>query len=1117
MATGYDTTRGFLNVNTLSIDIATFNRWGNPPTSSSSVSPSPGSAIPIITSTKTIDSVHDELGKEAKKAKPNDWEDKVIEYTKVGTQPISDAQLIPESLNTYAKCVVTENAQSADEGKIPYTIPDNNEVCYIKDCFPGACVPGLNNLLDQSAASLKSFFEQTSSTGLFTNPLKGGGGLGQQLMKKNISDTRLQFTAYFNYDLLMFRYIIDFFNDTIANNSSELQTIYNKIDPNDPNDPNDAYTPKDIQIINTVNLNYLWAYLMIFCKESVEQDPYLELEVIQDEYYDMLNQLSQIRFDGFMVNGDGYISNPIFYYRGMTTYYMISADTATFIDTFCDAIYRDMKSGQMFQQDNINLAGGVQYTTSQSMAATCISSIMGKLKSVVCRNADNKDPIKNACMQEITKLMANKKQAPSGWSILKFSGDSSHIVFGEIMGWVKNYYGYGFQIEYLLSERPLAGRLLSAGKTIMMVSTNVFMKNFTGKGSEDKNHRRAAFYITFDKSISYINIIEGLYEKINNVRKNNSLYKKAFASDFFKNLQSLPNDEADFDVKAAYLSNDFITDPNSGNINEYPEMVTLNNFMNEPNTIKFLQAYEVDELTNKLNGITLNFVTLGQDLIGRRLGSIRIGSKSNWSLLISELYNRERNPQYNNIIVQQYDNIRQIMSLSSLLFDKLSEFPDISNDLNEMFKTFKTDSGFNAIFYKMIKAYEKNDAKLNRFEDERISDWLSNKKGESQKIPNSVELIIQDIKQFINDCLKVNNFLTIEKITGGGNGKDDGKGDGKMEELDTIFQSELGKRRDSNNDISNNDINDLQIKRANVTQYSDDELIEESIKFIDNFKLTLTQLMPVNTSLDEKDDTLDEINTLVVDFITWKKGLYPDNSREMKLINKTVGYNSGLYDVFADRILLLSGLLDVNDANFNEVVIDHFDLINNSYREALLPTLDFDNKTWKNIIDSIEKSLISVQTIQKVNELNSILTDPTKRGADIGKVKTTIEREYPLLFNNFNAILSNLINDIAILNTLNLNTLNSKKLVLVGNFQDIIRNIITYVQHYNKIIAKYQLLQPYKEGATRTTIINRLVQAAVTQLGRGGKKTKKRRKISRKKKGHKKTKKRRTIKKNRKN
>ena len=67
-------------------------------------------------------------------------------------------------------------------------------------------------------------------------------------------------------------------------------------------------------------------------------------------------------------------------------------------------------------------------------------------------------------------------------------------------------------------------------------------------------------------------------------------------------------------------------------------------------------------------------------------------------------------------------------------------------------------------------------------------------------------------------------------------------------------------------------------------------------------------------------------------------------------------------------------------------------------------------------------------------------------------------------------------------------------------------------------MAKYQLLQPYKESenSVRTTILDRIVQNAVTIFGIiGGKKTKKRRK----KKGSKKTKthkKRRTIKKNRK-
>ena len=71
--------------------------------------------------------------------------------------------------------------------------------------------------------------------------------------------------------------------------------------------------------------------------------------------------------------------------------------------------------------------------------------------------------------------------------------------------------------------------------------------------------------------------------------------------------------------------------------------------------VDFLQAYEVDELTNKLKAIKIDFVTLGQNLIGRRLFSFRIGSKSNWKFLISELYDRERNIQHNVDIVNQYD------------------------------------------------------------------------------------------------------------------------------------------------------------------------------------------------------------------------------------------------------------------------------------------------------------------------------------------------------------------------------------------------------------------------------------------------------------------------------
>ena len=45
---GYNKETGFLFVNTLSIDNATFNKWDTPPISNNSVSPSPGSMVNIF-------------------------------------------------------------------------------------------------------------------------------------------------------------------------------------------------------------------------------------------------------------------------------------------------------------------------------------------------------------------------------------------------------------------------------------------------------------------------------------------------------------------------------------------------------------------------------------------------------------------------------------------------------------------------------------------------------------------------------------------------------------------------------------------------------------------------------------------------------------------------------------------------------------------------------------------------------------------------------------------------------------------------------------------------------------------------------------------------------------
>ena len=1108
---GYNTTTGFKFVNTLSIDSATFNKWDSSPDSTSSVSPSPDLTVKIIKATKTLDSVHDELGKEAIKAKPNDWEDKMIEYTQVGTSPVESAPLIPDALNTYAKCVVVQ-PNSSDEGKVPYTIPNNNEVCYIKDCFMGQCVPGLNNLLDQAGASLDNFLKENTTS--LKSPLKGDGGLGQQLMTIDREDKRLEYTAYFNYDLLMFRYIFDnYAPSNKISGSPTLNDLYNKVNINDPNN---KYTSNEIQLINTVNLNYLWAYLMIFCKESVEEDIYLkkpEKQQVQLEYITMLKQLSQIRFDGFMVKGN-FITNPIFYYRGTNKFNIIDRTTATFIDNFCNTVYGKMKGTTKFdlQPNNSKLAGNVQYTTTQSMAAKAICSFLGKIKSVVCRNANSKNPEQNACMKEITQLLnneitttANKKHAASGWSILKFSGDTSHVVFGEIMEWVKNYYEKPFEIVYLLSERPLAGRLLSVGKTIMMKSTNVFMKSFTGKGSENKDNHYAAFYISFDKSISYRNIIDGLINKVSKVFNNQGIYERAFNNEYRKMVFTTdPTNLNEFPEKANYLPPKFEGNPTSDNITD-EKLLELNTYITNPEVVKFLQAYEIDELTNKLDPVQIpnEFTIVGETLIGKRLLGVRINSTSNWTLLINELYKRERDINYTNDFLKQYDNIRKIMSISNLLIDKIDIDPDLENILNNKFIEYKNNAGFLAIFNKMVNKFS-DSLKLNRFEDERIADWLNNKKGTSQKIPGSIELIIQDLKLFIDDCLRINNGLTAAKIniTGGS-----GKREREKERGDGTKPNSMEEDSDSEEDMVESS---SKKQRTGTVQYTEIEAIEDSKEFIKEFENTLKQSMIAYNN----DETIDytEFQEMVDTYVVWRGNNYPEfeNISVQTIIN-----NANIYNVLADRFLLLSGLVTEN-SELEKTVKEHFDFIIQSYiiakfNKNTLPSTDSEqsfNVILSQIRPIIETELQTENVYRNINQLKENLGDQILKNAFTIKLKEL----YPSFSNDFD----NWLNTLKVEFNRPVTSIR-----FVNNLQQNLTNLMNYIQTYNNIVSKHQLLQPYKESenSVRTTILGRLVQLSNTLKAgpKGGKKTKKRRKISRKKKGHKKTKKRRTIKKNRKN
>ena len=1127
MSDKYNTNTGFSYINNLSIDSNTFRKWDNPPNNN-----------PIISAAKTIDSVHDELGKEAKKAKPTDWEDKAIEYTTVSA--ITPPLLIKDTLNTYGKCIVTENANSTDEGKVPYVIPNNNEHCYIKDCFPGSCVPGLNNLLDQSIASLKTFFEQTNSSGLLKNPLDGNGGLGQQLFKKNNGDNRLQYTAYFNYDLLIFKYILENYfqqkktSGKKTTGSKMIDDILNKI----INKPQSEYTNKEIQLINTVNLNYLWCYLMIFCKESVEQDPYLTNNNTRNEYYNMLSRFTQIRFDGFMINNDGFISNPLFYYRGTNAYYILDKSSALFVDAVCEKIYNNMKGGNIFQVtilQNKMMAGGIQYTTSQSMAATCISSIMGKLKSVICRNADNKDPIKNACMSELNRLMSNKKQSPSGWSILKFSGDSSHIVYGEIIEWVKNYYQMNFQITYLLSERPLAGRLLAAGKNIIMVSTNIFMKHFSGNGSENKDKRRAALYITFDKSISYINIIEGIFQKITNILNNQTNYTYAYP--LIQNItfqQQVTN--APFPQMVSFLQpllgNNIESNPSSSNIDD-AKITALSNIIKSKNIKNILQAYDVDEIVKILQEIPSDFTDIATNLIGRRLGNIRIGSKSNWNFLIGELFKRELDAGYSNPIIIQFDNLTKLLSLNSLLSNSIPNFAGLDSIINNLFKNLLQNQGFNAIYSKMVKSYNKKDDKYNRFEEERIADWLNSKKGEGDKIPNGIMLIIQEILGFIDNCLIVNNVLTNAKVMLGGADKkrkhDDTSDDTNYDtnddtNYDTNYDTsdELDREEINNMDVVSDDngttINNMDVvsdnngttikKQKTYATFTPDSIDELSTNLTQEFIYTL-KTIPV--SFDASKNSLDftDINEYydeIMTEITEIENYVPDFTNSIVTL-----FNNAIYDTIIDQLIKLSGV--TYGHNEKEKTITDINNIIHFY------SLSYKNKSNQNfalngnrlldilyefINNDTAKNIGMIQNIRFSNLLEN-LQNPTLILTNKTKFINAVYKEFPFLFTDMSIELTTINKYQHLINKLmEIATVNSVQTPNNENITDNIFEIILYRQNYNLVLSRYQLLlQQYniqkqqQEGARtseRISALSRIKSLATTFLGGmpgDGKKTRK--------------------------
>ena len=691
---------------------------------------------------------------------------------------------------------------------VPYDIPNNMKNCFIRDCFDGSWVPGLNNIFDQAGSSLKSFIDYHNKRNTITliNPIKivkdgtVAGGIGQQLATQKNSEF-LKFTAYFNYDLLWFVYITNVYKTGDIKDNMDTLITKVKTSINTPN-ASALLTPNDIFVINTVNINFLWCHLMIYCHKCVDSDEFFKNnDTYRTGYISALNHLTQIRFDSFATTADGYISNPYIYYRKNNATIILKgtyADWLPYIKGMCTQIYinnPDYKNG--FGTTNINtstLAGGVEYVTSQTMAATCMSTFLNLI--FPGRSKKTGDATKIAAMNEINKLfslMGAKDYKGYGWAALKFSGDSAHIVFGVIMEAIKKAYtaaaafgeALNYEIIYAISERPLAARLIAAQKNVYSSFNNVFIENFKGNGSENKAARHAALYIQWDPTSTFISMVKGLADKMKAkpdlliTTQIDIVNVDDFATITNDTVIQKFNDIRKIFVPAAPEAPEAPLTPETAN-----ELITsYNTFIKEDNVKTFLNAYNIKILKDKLEEKRGQiFGGDGKDLsiLLTYFGGNRGKGHTNW-LSVMVAYNKDKKDDKEKNIILQFDLMYETINLLVEYYVTANIDPEVADyaEFIQLFPGAAADgNNFKKIFKQIINAHrctiwpcngEKNEVKIAAFRETREENWRSKSEGKGDTIPGKVGSIISRMETLLTNCFKIYDKSPVNTMKGGGN------------------------------------------------------------------------------------------------------------------------------------------------------------------------------------------------------------------------------------------------------------------------------------------------------------------------------------------------------------
>jgi hypothetical protein len=564
------------------------------------------------------DGVHDGLSVHIKKS--DDHDNDIIKRTdyKAGKTIGDDISILFEGENVPL------------EGNLP-----EKNACYIYDSFKGNTLKGVNNYLDSaSTPDIVSFIDAMINKWCPTKNYTGITGINKErpdllyrfkLFSSEINNSttpklclhNTDFSAFTNYDILFFIYIIyncNIYNKNLSNIIQNINSLITKSNTDDTTKLN------FFNIITITNLNFLWQTVMHYISNHI--DPEHEINSVY--------ALKQLCFVTMNIKQNQHINIPEYYvgfntgiiYNG-TSNDVLNIDLTnntvveTFILSMANTIYKLLTPSSIIQHP-INMINKYCFFTSQSLSATNIQKLLPSNTTVHNRpgggNKDQEISMNNGIDYLINNYLINSKKLTNAEQIylyqcLKFQGDSSHLVYARLIKDAYNLLCISNNVEYngteyiksnnkqtnililvLSGERPLTCRAILEQVSVKVKNYKEFKTNPSTNTFDYIIHKSDPTINVMNKKTDFLNLL---------IPSNVDILINSAKIDFGTNSQFKCLN--DIQVKINNLYNEIVKDICNNNLTKViePSYLTLSgaggkweSYDTTGNTIIFIHEYK---------------------------------------------------------------------------------------------------------------------------------------------------------------------------------------------------------------------------------------------------------------------------------------------------------------------------------------------------------------------------------------------------------------------------------------------------------------------------------------------------------------------------------------------